>query len=278
MRIAPIKRTTETDDEFEDRKDVHNSRIHKARAYLMLNCEQHIVEKCIPFDTAQAVWDHLALYKPTGQAYEFSVYLEWENLRYDGKDLETFVDNYRGKLQQLKSTTLKISDSQALYRLLILVEPFFQQFAATIRHQLRQEQAVTITDCIASLLDEYTAQMNASNSTAMIARGGTGLGSQQQQPTQQQRQRLTGARWHCTYCDKDGHSETRCYDKHPELKAANKKKNRDSADRKRKPEGESHTSFHTEASKPTVPPAAPHDFGPSRSFMASTVPGPSPSY
>lgn len=280
MRAAPTKLLTETDDQFEDRKDLHDGRIHKARAHLMLNCNQHIVEKCVPFKSAKDVWNHLAQYKPSGLSYEFSVYLEFENLRFDGKNLESFIDNYRGKLEQLKPTSLKISETQALFRFLVLLESYFPQFTATIRQQLRDRlantpiSANTLDRCITNLLDEDLAVVNAGSSSALIARGGTGLG---RQPTQQRQPTRQNSGKHYTHCDKDGHVETDCFTKFPEKKVALDKKRKarkeEKADKGKdsKTEPQSHSNFHTAVASPSaLPPAAPHQFGPPRMFMAAT--------
>ncbi|SMR62312.1 unnamed protein product [Zymoseptoria tritici ST99CH_1E4] len=144
----------EADEAFEDRIEKYDSRVHRARTSILDCCSDTIAEQCVDaYDTAALLWNHLKQYGKQGASHEHAVYLEWDTLHYNGKDLETFVELYRSRLAKLN----KIED-----------------FKVSPKHEQRKDEVsgkskMTLDQCITDLLDEHTAQVNEGISQAMMA-------------------------------------------------------------------------------------------------------------
>lgn len=76
---------------------------------------------------------------------EYLTYLEWDQITYDGRDLEKFCELYRSKLIKLnKIEDFKVSKKYGLFRFLSLVREYFLQFTANMRQEIRKNENSTV--------------------------------------------------------------------------------------------------------------------------------------
>lgn len=144
----------ETDDAFEDRVDKYNAKVHKSRTYILDNCDAQIVDYYTKaYDTATVLQDYLLdQFGKAGMSQEYSIYLEQDQITYDGRDLEKFYEQYRSKLLKLnKIEDFKVSNKYGLFRFLSLIREYFLQFIANIRQDIRKNEVATKGTTIMSI-------------------------------------------------------------------------------------------------------------------------------
>ena len=281
QRKRPVKLRLESDDDYVDKIESFETKVHQARALILRYVDPTIAHDCRPHESANDVWKYLeAQYKPSGLAYEYSKYQVWSNHHFDGNDIERFCTEYVRNLQDLSDTTLKISASLRVFRFLEEVEAFYPAFCATKRQEQRLQKDVLTDDhltlLIRQLLDEHRAVVNAANSTALLSFRGKPASSASTPPSS----RLPSAAKLCAHCKKSGHLEPDCFQKHPEKKIEMERKRKAKKDaekakktaEKNEAQPQSHNNFNTAVATASpagsLPPADPHVFGAQRMFMA----------
>lgn len=172
----------ETAEQLEDRQDAWDAKDQQARTFLYVHCANDIQVSLIGTTTAAAVWEKLKTYSTSGLASEYSAYLEWNTMYYDGTNVETFVTQYTLRWQSLKGGYLAVSETQAVYHLLMIIEgiPALQNFASSKRNILREtapptlgqplpEPPLKLHKLIANLLDEVQAQETSTKHQTNLA-------------------------------------------------------------------------------------------------------------
>lgn len=222
---------------------------------------------------------------------EYSTYLEFTQLKYDGRDLPKFCELYYSKLLKVnKIEDFKVSDKQGLFCFLSLIGEYFLQFTANVRQDIRKREAITasvrppaitLSQYITDLLDENTAQTNkGTNSAALLAAQRQAASSVH--PNTARRLRAANARnnMKCSHCGKTRHKEPECHTKYPHLRAAFEKKmaeNKAAKELKKQQDRLKETPTALAATAPTgltatvLPLSTPYDFGSrARQCMATT--------
>lgn len=295
LRAPPVKReaalgaagapavAAESDDDYEDRVDRYDAKVHKSRTYILDNCDSWIADQCAEaYDTAAALWTHLNdQYGKQGMSQEYSTYLEWAQLQYDGRDLERFCERYRSKLLKLnKIDDFKVSEKHSLFCFLSLIGEYFPQFTANMRQDMRKTEAgggtakaMTLTQCITDLLDENTAQTNEGTSSAALV--AARKANNTPNPTRAVPTRVDArAQLKCTHCGKTRHVEAECHTKYPEKKAAFEKMLADKKELKKQQAllKSAPKTFVANTTTTPLPPSAQYDFTTgARMLMATTI-------
>lgn len=278
---------------FEDRVDAYDAKVQKSRTYILDSCDIQIADQYVEtYDTVVSLQSYLNdQYSTQGMSQEYSTYLEFTQLKYDGRDLPKFCELYYSKLLKVnKIKDFKVSDKQSLFCFLSLIGEYFLQFIANVRQDIRKREAITtsvrplpiiLLQYITDLLDENTAQTNKGTNLAVL------LAAQRQAtssvyPNTIRRLRVANARNNikCLHCGKTRYKEPECYTKYLYLRATFEKKiaeNKAAKELKKQQDRLKETSTALVATAPTgltatvLPLSILYDFGSrARQYIATT--------
>jgi hypothetical protein len=93
--MKPVKKTNEDEDDYQDRVDIHNGKMAKAFTCIFVNLSTEIQEACMHIANASELWNWIkAKYGQSTVSEEYQLYLNWENLTFDGGSVHAFGTSY----------------------------------------------------------------------------------------------------------------------------------------------------------------------------------------
>ncbi|KJX98055.1 gag-pol polyprotein [Zymoseptoria brevis] len=215
-RKAPIKKKDEDDEDFLDRTDKYKMNLQKARGVLIQSVSKDIAMDLEHFTSAKEAWDHLeAKYKPSGMAYQFSKYQEWQQLSFDGKNIDHFASAYKSACTNMKEAKLEVDEAIQLYQFITLVSPYYNAFTTNLRERMRnakdKETLPKLDDVIAGLLDEQRAQSSIDSANFIRSKNQNGS-----KPLAKPSNSNNKDSKKCTHCGSTWHNADKCRHLHPE--------------------------------------------------------------
>jgi hypothetical protein len=165
------------------------------------------------------MWSYLKKYEGSGPAQRMEAYSYWRSLQFDRKDIEAFTSQYTHALRRLEAFRMTMDAELKVYEFIDKVAPFYMEWANITRASLRlipvdkgkltESKLPTLDSLIADLLDhdkelKRTEKVNLTLGRRSVSH--TSYGSSQQSSKSK----------HCSHCERDGHIEKDCWQKHPE--------------------------------------------------------------
>lgn len=126
--IGAAAAPTKSDDDYKDRLDKYNTKVHKSRTLILDNCNSQIAEQYVEaYDTAEVLQTYLERqFSKQGISQEYLIYLEQAQLQYNRRDLEKFYELYCSKLLKVNQIpNFKVSDKYGLFNFLSLIGEYF---------------------------------------------------------------------------------------------------------------------------------------------------------
>ena len=80
-------------------------------------------------------------FQPDGIVSRDSIFLQWVYLRFDGKDLQRYCQDYKKALQTCAEVDIKLDEDLQIYPFIAQITPFFETYATALRLQISQHQA-----------------------------------------------------------------------------------------------------------------------------------------
>ena len=173
----------------------------RVSSLILMCCNQPIQRVCASINTPKEIWVYLKKnYGETGRALEMTTYQTWMTLEYDGKSLQTFLEQYQQCLFDLDSLGIQLDEKLRVYELIRRVDSHFPLWTQVQRSEIRSKDGpLKIEDLIESLQEQHQALTHS----AHVAKQST-------------RKKVT-----CLHCKKPNHTEATCYQKHPYLRLKN---------------------------------------------------------
>jgi hypothetical protein len=217
-------------DKHEEKYADWDARGSRAARVIMTAVTPEICQELVGIEGASAIWTHLKKYEGSGPAQRMEAYSHWRSLQFDGKDIEAFTSQYTHALRRLKAFRMTMDTELKVYEFIDKVAPFYMEWANITRASLRlipvdngkltESKLPTLDNLIADLLDHDKELKRTEKVNLTLGRRGVGhtsYGSSQQSSNGK----------HCSHCNRDGHIEKDCWQKHPEKRPK-------SGDRKKK--------------------------------------------
>ena len=107
---------------------------YQTNSILVGSCSREIVLGLEWSMDPRATWTHLEKqYQPLGKLQRLEAYMDFRNLRYDGKDLTTFCQEYQGKLQRCRQLGITQDEDLVIYPFIQEITPYFEAYAVCLR-------------------------------------------------------------------------------------------------------------------------------------------------
>ena len=98
----------------------------RVSSLILMCCNQPIQRVCARINTPKEIWVYLKKnYGETGRALEMTTYQTWMTLEYDGKSLQTFLEQYQQCLFDLDSLGIQLDEKLRVYELIRRVDSHF---------------------------------------------------------------------------------------------------------------------------------------------------------
>ena len=204
--VTPFDATTTTEEAYKVYLIDRESKSHKAAALIRLSVEDGPLIQIKGLKDAISIWDTLKdLYEPKGFSSEFLICKELfsTTLARCGNSIEKYLTRIKRLSDELASRNLTIPTKVLVAYALNNLSQEYEHTVAIITQSLRAstDKEIELNSIFSYLIDEarrlksLEPQEMAMNTTS----------STQNKPK-------------CTYCEKKGHTEEKCWKKNPQLK------------------------------------------------------------
>ena len=209
--IEPIQDPDESSAAFRARQNLHQLAASKASGILQQSLSKSIVMGIRTITDAHQIWHALRTkYEPTGLAHALTLFQAWEQLRYNGTNLEAFSEKYTQACDRLAETALDVSAAVKMYRFVTIMTPWFGPFTSDLRAAFRKKtdvsQLPSLATVIAGLMDEQHARQTGEPANVGKPQRGKHGFKKGKKPASLDK---------CGHCQLQ-HAESKCWHLHPQ--------------------------------------------------------------
>ena len=200
--------------------DFFNRRFYQTNSILVGSCSRDITLSLEWSTDPHATWNYLEnQYQPLGISQRYEAFMDFMDLRYDGKNITTYCQQYQVRLQRCRQLDIALDNDLMMYPFIREITPYFEGYAVLLRTQMdnhtgKKGTAPFTLDQIVSRVLHETRQQNTVYNTRTgkdkstnaskdhNAKGGKQNSNDKRNAT-------------CSHCDITGHSHTDCFHLHP---------------------------------------------------------------
>ena len=117
--------------------DFFNRRFYQTNSILVGSCSRDITLSLEWSTDPHATWNYLEnQYQPLGISQRYEAFMDFMDLRYDGKNITTYCQQYQVRLQRCRQLDIALDNDLMMYPFIREITPYFEGYAVLLRTQM----------------------------------------------------------------------------------------------------------------------------------------------